>query len=399
MSRLYNECVGWKERRGIVALNVKIIGAGPAGLYLAYLLKRSDPSRTVRVFEQNPADATFGFGVVFSGQGLHFIAEGDPAVVDAMRAEMEIWSNQIIDLEGEKVVVDGSTFAAIERLALLKILQKLCRDAGVEIVFDTRVEPDAVAPDCDLLVGADGANSVVRDLWRDAFATEVKELRNRFAWYGVETTYPSHTLTFRGFEGGGFCGHHYRYTPSKSTFVAECDERAWERAGFEDMEDSERQAFTETLFKDTLEGLPLLNNRSVWRRWTMITNRNWHHENVALIGDALRTAHPSIGSGTRLAMEDSIALWKAIEAEGERIDTALPRYQRDRQPVREKLNRAAELSIEWYEGMAKPMAMAPYPFAMDYLLRTGRVDEARLEQDSPDFVARYRKALREETVA
>jgi 2-polyprenyl-6-methoxyphenol hydroxylase-like FAD-dependent oxidoreductase len=379
-----------------VALNVKIVGGGPAGLYLACLLKRSDTARIVRVLEQNPADATFGFGVVFSGQGLRYIAEGASALVDAMTAEMEIWSDQIIDLKGEKIVIDGSEFAAIERLSLLQMLQKICCDVGVDIQFNTHIDRENIATDCDLLVGADGANSVVRDTWADKFGTQSNTLKNFFAWYGVETTYPSHTLTFRDFKDGGFCGHHYRYTPIKSTFVAECDALGWERAGFADMDDDQRQVFTEELFRDTLHGLPLLNNRSIWRNWSMIKNDTWFYQNVVLIGDALRTAHPSIGSGTRLAMEDSIFLWKAIEAHSDDIAAALPTYQATREPIRSKLNTAGEKSIAWYEDMSARIKQPPYDFAYDYLMRTERVTEERLESESPDFVARYRQGTARE---
>lgn len=370
-------------------LNVKIVGGGPAGLFLAYLLKKSDPTRVVRVAEQNSADATFGFGVVFSGRALQFIAEADPDAAALLQQGTEVWSDQIIDHDGTQVLVDGGTFSAVERIMLLTKLQQLCRRVGVDLAFDRRVEDRLDGSDCDLLVGADGANSAVRDSHAAAFGTFRHELKNFFAWYGVDTTYPSHTLTFRSTKHGVFCGHHYRYTPTRSTFVAECDEATWFAAGFDALDDEARREATGQVFFDTLEGRPLLSNRSLWRRWSLVGNDTWHHENIVLIGDALRTAHPSIGQGTRLAIEDSIALARALDAEGDRVDLALPRYQAERRPIREKLNDAAVKSIEWYEGMAEKMALPPYEFAMDYLLRTGRMSRSRLAAESPAFLRRY----------
>lgn len=370
-------------------LNVKIVGGGPAGLFLAYLLKKSDPARAVRVVEQNSSDATFGFGVVFSGRALQFIGAADPDAVAVLQQGMEVWSDQIIDHDRTRVVVDGGAFSAVERLTLLTKLQQLCRRVGVDLTFDCRVEGALDGSDCDLLVGADGANSAVRDSHAGAFGTYRQELRNFFAWYGVDTTYPSHTLTFRSTEQGVFCGHHYRYTPTRSTFVAECDEATWFATGFDALDDEARREATEQVFFDTLEGRPLLSNRSIWRRWSLVGNETWHHGNVVLIGDALRTAHPSIGSGTRLAIEDSIALARALDAEADRVDRALPRFQAERRPIREKLNDAAVKSIEWYEGMAGKMALPPYEFAMDYLLRTGRMSRSRVAEESPGFLRRY----------
>jgi 2-polyprenyl-6-methoxyphenol hydroxylase-like FAD-dependent oxidoreductase len=367
-----------------------IAGAGPSGLYLAYLLKRSNPAHVVRVFEQNPSDVTFGFGVVLSGRALDFLSEGSADVVKRLKAKMERWSNQHIVHRGKHMIVDGCSYSAIERLTLLHELQDLCSRLGVELNFEHRAQRAADLGDCDVLVGADGANSAIRESHSDAFGTRVTDFRNFFAWFGVACPFDAHTLTFKLTDGGAFVAHHYRYKPTMSTFVAEVDTETWDRAGMAAMTDDERRAYTEKLFADTLDGRPLISNRSIWRRWRLVTNDHWHFRNIVLIGDALRTAHPSIGSGTRLAMEDAIALWRAFEAEGTNVAAALARYERTRKPIRNKLNTAVELSARWYEQMGSKMRMEPYEFAYDYLLRTNIMTPDRLAKESPDFMKRYR---------
>lgn len=371
-------------------MRIDIAGGGPAGLYFAYLMKKSWPAWRIRVIEQNAPDDTFGFGVVLSGRALSFLADADQAVVAHLVQHMETWSDQHIVLNGQRVVIDGSSFSGVSRLVLLAQLQKLCADIGVAIEYRKRVESPDLARDCDVLVGADGANSVIRDAYEREFGTALLDLRNYFAWYGVERPYPAHTLTFISRGEGHYCGHHYRYTPSMSTFVAEMDAATWQSSGFSAMNDEERRSASEEIFREPLGGRPLIDNRSLWRRYRIIKNSKWHHQNIALIGDALRTAHPSIGSGTRLAVEDSIALWRAFQAEGTDIQAAFARYQAEREPVRDKLNRAAEKSIAWYEDMATKMHLHPLDFAYDYMMRTGIMNVERLERDCPLFMTQYK---------
>jgi 2-polyprenyl-6-methoxyphenol hydroxylase-like FAD-dependent oxidoreductase len=368
-----------------------IAGAGPSGLYLAYLLKRSNAAHTVRVFEQNRPDVTFGFGVVLSGRALQFLSEGSAEAVERLKTRMEHWSNQHIVHRGERVLIDGSSYSAIERLTLLHELQGLCAAAGVELNFEQRTAHADDLADCDVLVGADGANSVIRDSHADGFGTRVNDYENYFAWFGVKRRYEAHTLTFKPTPGGGaFVGHHYRYKPAMSTFVAEADQEAWTRTGMEAMSDDERRVLAQTVFAEALGGMPLISNRSIWRRWRRVDNEHWHFGNIVLIGDALRTAHPSIGSGTRLAMEDAIALWRAFETETDGVAAAFRTYERSRRPIRSKLNTAMELSVRWYEQMGSKMRLPPYQFAYDYLLRTNIMTPDRLTRESPDFMRRYR---------
>ncbi|MDX3895873.1 FAD-dependent monooxygenase [Pusillimonas sp.] len=369
-------------------LSIKVIGGGPSGLYFAYLMKKSFPDYRIQVIEQNPADATYGFGVVFSGRALSFLEEGDASVIECLKSNMESWSDQHITHKGQRVVIDGNSFSAIARLTLLKELQAICRDIGVELVFGKRVEAEEPEADCDVLVAADGANSVTRSRYAAEFKTDISELENYFSWYGAETAYDAHTLTFIEHDGGIYCGHHYRYTPRMSTMVAEVDEETWRTSGMADMTDDERKAHFERIFRDTLNGKPLVSNRSIWQRWRLVKNGKWHHKNIVLIGDAQRSAHPSIGSGTRLAMEDSIVLWRAFKEKGTDIEAAFQKYEAERRPVREKLDSAAERSIAWYENITQKMSLSPDELALDYMLRTGLMTPERLARDSPAFTAK-----------
>jgi 2-polyprenyl-6-methoxyphenol hydroxylase-like FAD-dependent oxidoreductase len=374
-------------RGAMMALNVAIAGGGPAGLYLAYLLKRGDARRVVRVFEQNPANATYGFGVVFSERALQFLNDGSTDLVRRIEAATESWSGQDINIGDATVHIDGARGFAVARLDLLTMLQDLCAGVGVDMRFETRVTIEALR-DFDVIVAADGTNSVVREAFSGTFGTQLAESSNRFAWYGTTTRYECNALTFIQTEHGAFCGHHYRYKPQMSTFVAECDAAAWRGHRMAEMSEDERRHFSEELFAHVLTA-PLISNRSAWHPWRIYSNERWHHGNIALIGDALRTAHPSIGSGTRLAMEDSIFLWRALEAEGGDIPAALAAYEAERRPIREKLNLAAVKSIEWYERMGEIMDMPPYDFVYSFLTRTGRMTDERLRAEMPQFMRRY----------
>lgn len=378
-------------------MKVTVVGGGPAGLYFAYLMKGSFPDYDVRVVEQNAADVTFGFGVVLSGRALSFIGQVDEAAIKRLSSRMESWSDQHIVHRGQRIVIDGSSYSAIARIALLQELQAMCRERGVKMVFNQRFSPDSMSEACDVLVAADGANSIVRDAYADAFGPRVTDLQNYFAWYGVEHPYPAHTLTFCANDAGVFCGHHYRYTLAMSTFVAEVDAETWHCSGMAKLDDEQRRRYVEGVFAGALAGKPLISNKSNWRRWRLIKNDRWSAGNAVLIGDAQRTAHPSIGSGTRLAMEDSIALWRAFQCEGQDVPAAFARYERERRPIRDKLNRAAELSVDWYEDMAGKMQLSPYELAYDYMLRTGVMTPERLAEECPKFYAACQKASMKET--
>lgn len=375
-------------------MKVLVAGAGPAGLYLAYLLKRQDPDHEIRIVEQNPAGSTFGFGVVFSDRALDFLRDDDPGTHDLIVPAMERWSDLALVHRGEKVVIDGIGFAAIGRLELLRLLQRRLASVGVVPEYGRTLADEAELLGHDLVVAADGANSFVRTGLAAEFGTTVTPLSNRFAWYGTTRRFDTLTQTFVRNEWGSFNAHHYRYAPGMSTFIVECDPLTWARAGFADMDEARTKAFCEHVFAEALGGAPLVANRSIWRRFPKIANERWSVGNRVLVGDALRTAHFSIGSGTRLAFEDVIALARALrERAGDSTDAmqeALRAYEAARRPIVEKLVAAADRSADWYENFTEHMALDPWAMAWSYIQRSGRVDPARLETVSPRFVARMR---------
>ncbi len=369
-------------------MRIVVLGGGPGGLYFSALWKARHPQHEVRLFEQNPAGATWGFGVVFSDRALDFLREDDPETAALVAPRMQTWRDITLVHRGEAIAIDGVGFSAIGRLELLQLLQARARSAGVALHFETTVRTLAELGQADLIVAADGVNSLIRRELGDAFGTTTSQLDNKFAWYGTSKPFDTLTQTFVSHELGTFNAHHYRYAPGMSTFIVECDPHTWRQAGLDAANEDESRAICEQVFADTLQGHKLISNRSVWRNFPWIWNDRWSHGNVVLIGDALHTAHFSIGSGTRLAIEDALALVKSLEAE-RNIESALVRYERDRRPIVEKLVAASRRSAAWYENFPEHMRLAPLDMAMSYIRRSGRVDDERLRETAPRFMARY----------
>jgi 2-polyprenyl-6-methoxyphenol hydroxylase-like FAD-dependent oxidoreductase len=369
-------------------LRIAVIGGGPGGLYFAYLWKRRHPDARIELLEQNPEGATWGFGVVFSEQALEFLRADDPDTVDAIAPRMESWNNITLNLRGESVEIDGVGFSSIGRLELLTLLQQRVRAAGVVPRYETQIEALDQFGEYDLIVAADGLNSFVRRAFENEFGASVSHSTNKFAWYGTTKRFATLSQTFVKTGLGTFNAHHYRYSPAMSTFLVECDAATWQAYGFADKSIEQSQAICEQVFAKTLDGHRLISNKSVWRNFPWVWNERWSHRNIVLIGDALHSAHFSIGSGTRLAIEDAIALAKALEAESD-IAAALARYQAGRKPIVQKLVTAARTSADWYEHFSEHMKLDPMDFAYSYITRSGRIDDARLRAMSPQFMARY----------
>ena len=373
-------------------MRIAILGAGPAGLYLSYLIKRRAPDADVAVIEQNAPDATFGFGVVFSERALEFLRADDEGTYAAIAPHMESWHDMTLSLRGERVVIDGIGFSAIGRLPLLQLLQARAASVGVTPIYRHAVKSLDELADFDLVVGADGVNSLVRRAHEQGLGASVRLLTNRFAWFGTQQRFETLTQTFVETEQGAFNAHHYRHAPGMSTFVVETNEQTFARAGLAHMDDAAARALCERVFAGILGGHPLVSNNSIWRQFPLVHNARWSHGNCVLLGDALHTAHFSIGSGTRLAMEDAIALDKALTAHRD-LREALAAYEAARRPILEKLVAGANGSAQWYEHFAEHMRLAPAEFAMSYITRSGRIDLERLRKLSPKFVARYEKEL------
>ncbi|MDH4189780.1 MAG: FAD-dependent monooxygenase [Betaproteobacteria bacterium] len=374
-------------------MRIAVLGAGPAGLLLSLLVKRRFPAWDLRVFEQNPPDATFGFGVVFSQGALGFLERDAADLYRMLLPRMETWPMQRIAHRDEAVDIDGNGFSAIARLKLNQFLQELCRDAGVPIEYGRTVQSLDELDGADLIVGADGLNSLVRRSLEAEFEPSIEWLSNKFAWYGVEHPYECLTLTFRETALGHFVAHHYRFSPTMSTFIVECDASTWRRAGFDRISDVDSRRLCEEVFAPDLAGRPLVSNKSIWRNFPILSNRQWSARvspscHAVLIGDALRTMHFSIGSGTRLAFEDAIALDRALGEAGDDVAAALAAFERERRPVVEKLHAAANRSSYWYERFAERMRLTPWELTYDYMMRSGRMSDARLAEIAPGFMAR-----------
>lgn len=376
-------------------MKVGIVGGGPSGLYLALLLKRHKAELKVTVYEQNRAEDTFGFGVVMADTGLASLEAADKVSHDALRDAMHFAHQQTICLNDKRLDIKrpGAGGGAITRLKLLHILHRQCQEANVDMRFSSRLDMangglQAIYDESDLVVGADGVGSVVRGQMVDAFGTTHRLLSNRFAWYGTTCLFANPALVFREHEGGHFVAHYYRYSDTMSTFVAECNEATWFHCGLDKMSDDQRQALFERLFAPELQGLPLVASNSQWRQFPVIRNEHWHSGKTVLIGDALSSAHFSIGSGTRIAMEDSIALAQAIIANMDNVSAIGPAYETARRPGKDRLIGASENSFNWYEDIARHMASDNiHEFVYSFMTRTGRIDLDRLRAQFPDLVA------------
>ncbi|GLR65589.1 monooxygenase [Acidocella aquatica] len=369
---------------------IAVIGGGPSGLFFALLARRRFPRAAVEVFEQNPAGATFGFGIILAEGGLDRFRDADPEAADAIMAASRITRDRVFSHNGDAVFIEGGAYGgAIARIKLLNTLQDLCQARGIPVHYESRIEnPDVL--DAELIVGADGVNSVVRRAYEGQFGSSTWYLTNRMAWYGTTRQFPSPILSFRTTPHGHFWAAAYPHSQTMSTFVAECDADAWTRSGLNRMTAAQRMDFSQEIFAAELEGHPLLSNRSDWVSLPVIRCKHWSVGHRVLIGDALHSPHPSIGSGTRIAMEDAIALIGALADNPDNLPRALAEYQRRHTPETAKLVDAMEKSYEWYEQVAAKMDnMDAITLAFDFMTRTGRLSPQRLYREYPKFMRKY----------
>jgi anthraniloyl-CoA monooxygenase len=368
-------------------VKITVIGGGPAGLYFSILMKRLDRSHEITVFERNAPGDTFGWGVVFSDKTLSYLKDNDRESYEAITETFETWDNVDIVHRDRKISVGGNRFSGIARIALLNILQGRCREVGVDLRFRTEAT-DFDPAACDLLVGADGVNSAVRRQYEGKFGPELDVRGNKYIWYGTEQLFNGLTLTFRETASGVLAAHSYKFNKSLSTFIVECSEETLRAAGLDRMPEEEGRAFLERVFERDLGGRALLSNNSKWINFVMVKNRRWSAGNVVLLGDALHTAHFSIGSGTKLALEDAIALRDCF-ASGGGAEDSLREFERVRRPVVEEYQDAAYESLHWFESVAERMYLEPLPFAYSLMTRSKRVDYDSLRRRDPAFIAAY----------
>ena len=412
-------------------MKIAVIGGGPAGLYFSILVKKWNPAVRIDLFERNAPEDTFGWGVVFSDKTLSYLKSEDVPTWQAITERFERWENVDIIHHNEKVTVRGNKFSGIARIEILHILQERCRELGVALHFRAPVTDLAAFNSYDLIVGADGVMSEVRSQYEDCFKPDLSTRTNRYIWYGTRHLFHGLTLTFRENSAGVFAAHSYKFDKNTSTFIVECDEETWATAGFQDMDEASTRRYLEEVFHHDLEGAELLSNNSKWLNFVLVRNRHWWCDSnspsygaernrrglgggpvdegtppltpplseegkgfVVLLGDALATVHFSIGSGTKLALEDAIALAHALKnnplplGEG-RVRDALIEFEAKRRPVVEEYQDAAYESLQLFENLKDYMHLDPIPFAYKLMTRSGKVDRENLRRRDPEFVAKY----------
>jgi anthraniloyl-CoA monooxygenase len=392
-------------------MKVDIVGGGPAGLYFAILAKKAWPHMRITVVERNRADDTFGFGVVFSDETLDTFEKYDLESYRSITQSFAYWDDIAIHHKGTVHRVGGNGFCGCSRVTLLRLLHERARALGVELKFQTEYDPNTTG-DADLVVAADGINSRLRETHAASFKPSVDLRPNKFAWMGSTRPFDAFTFFFRETEYGIFIAHCYQYEPGYSTWVMETDPETWEKAGLDKLGEAESARFLEGVFAEELAGHKLIINRSLWRSFPTIRCESWTHDNIVLMGDAKATAHFSIGSGTKLAMEDAIALFEAFKATGapagkstqpaetkEHVRKALAHYETERRLEVEKTQHSADVSLVWFEHVRRFYDMDPTRFAFGLMTRSKAITYDNLALRAPEFVAEVDKLVAREVRA
>jgi anthraniloyl-CoA monooxygenase len=370
-------------------MRIVCVGGGPAGLYFAIQMKRRDPSHRITVVERNRPDDTFGWGVVFSDETLRNLEGADPPSKQEILDSFAHWDDIDIHFKGRVITSGGHGFCGIERRHLLNILQRRAEVLGVELIFQHEVEDVAAFPDADLIVAADGINSRIRSRYAAHFQPSIDTRKNKFVWLGTHLMFQAFTFIFVATEFGWFQAHAYRFNSDTSTFIVETTEPNWRAAGLDRLDPADTIAFCERLFAPWLEGHRLLANMShlrgsQWLSFPRVTNKTWVMGNVVLMGDAAHSAHFSIGSGTKLALEDAIALARAFDTHGTDVPSALARYEAERKVEVLRVQSAARNSTEWFENVARYVHLEPEQFAYSLLTRSQRISHENLRlRDRP----------------
>jgi anthraniloyl-CoA monooxygenase len=368
-------------------MQIAIVGGGPAGVYFAILAKKSWPGLDVTVYERNRPDDTFGFGVVFSDETLDTFEKHDPESYRAITENFAYWDDIEIHFKGALHRIGGNGFCGCARTTLLRLLYERARSLGVKFQFQTEIEPDLVAlADADLIVACDGANSRIREARRSHFGTEIDHRPNKFTWMGSTRSFDAFTFFFKETEHGIIIAHCYQYEPGRSTWIFEVQEETFTRAGFDRLNEQQSADRLAQIFAAELKGHPLLINRSMWRNFPRVSNERWVMDNVVLLGDAKATAHFSIGSGTKLAMEDAIALFQALQAERLDVKASLARYESERRSDVERTQHAADVSLVWFEHVNRFWHMDPKQFSFGLMTRSKAITWDNLTLRAPQFV-------------
>lgn len=369
-------------------MKILCIGGGPAGLYFSILMKKADPSHEIDVVERNGPDDTFGWGVVFSEETMGNLRDADPASYASIEASFARWNDILVLDRGQTMRSIGHSFCGLSRKRLLNILQGRARELGVTLTFNSERDVSNLSlSEADLIVAADGLNSATRARFTGAFEPSLDLRHARYIWLGTSKKLDDFTFIFRENGHGIFQVHAYPFDASTSTFIVETDEQTWKNAGLDKADEAQSISYCEALFAKDLDGHSLMGNKSKWIQFTTVRNKHWHHENVVLLGDAAHTAHFSIGSGTKLAMEDAIALCDAFKAHASDVPAALTAYESERRPMVERIQRAAQESLEWFENVRRYHGrFEPTQFAFSLMTRSRRISHDKLRMRDPALI-------------
>ncbi|RZJ34315.1 MAG: bifunctional salicylyl-CoA 5-hydroxylase/oxidoreductase [Flavobacterium sp.] len=371
-------------------MKISVIGGGPGGLYFSILAKKMMPDAVIDVYERNKADDAFGFGVVFSDETLSEFLTRDPRSYELIRSRFAYWDDLDVARNGQKVRITGNGFCGCSRKTLLNLLQQRCQEENVGLHFEHNVTDLSKFHDSDVIVACDGINSAIRDNLSADFGTKIELQRNKFVWLGSTRPLDAFTYWFRTTPYGTFVAHSYQYEKGMSTWIFECSPETWEKAGFETENEETTVEKITSIFAEELDGHKLITNRSHWRQFPAITNEKWHKNNIVLLGDAKATAHYSIGSGTKLAMECAIALADSIAANQQNISAAFELYDKKRRQRVEMIQHAATVSLDWFEHMDRHAQHPFMQFAFGVMTRAKKVTYENLALRDKSFTDKVR---------
>ncbi len=354
-------------------MKIAVIGGGPGGLYFSILTKKAMPHCQIDVYERNKPDDSFGFGVVFSDETLGEFLKRDMQSYELIRSKFAYWDDIVVARDGEEVSIAGNGFCGCSRKTLLELLQQRCREEGVNLHFEQNVDDLSQFADADIILASDGIASGIRTKYEKEFGTKIVMKQNRFVWLGSTKPLDAFTYFFRNTEHGLIVAHSYQYQEGMSTWIFECSDETWQKFNFEVTNEEDTIAKIEAIFTEELEGHSLISNKSHWRQFPHVTNENWYHKNIVLLGDAKATAHYSIGSGTKLAMDCAIGLSDAVIANPTDVQAAFQQYDKTRRNPVEMIQYAALVSLDWFENMDRNNQHPFYQFAFGCMTRSKKV--------------------------
>lgn len=366
-------------------MKITVIGGGPGGLYFSILTKKAMPHCQIDVYERNKPDDSFGFGVVFSDETLGEFLKRDMPSYELIRSEFAYWDDIIVARDGEEVSIAGNGFCGCSRKTLLKLLHQRCTEEGVNLHFETEIPDESVFADSDIILASDGIGSAIRTKYEKEFGTQIEMKKNRFVWLGSTKPLDAFTYFFRNTEHGLIVAHSYQYQDGMSTWIFECSDETWQKHGFEVTNEEDTIAKIEKIFAAELDGHSLISNKSHWRQFPHVTNENWYHKNIVLLGDAKATAHYSIGSGTKLAMDSAIGLSDAVIANPTNVQAAFEQYDKSRRNTVEMIQYAALVSLDWFENMNRHNQHPFYQFAFGCMTRAKKVTFENLRLRDKSF--------------